>query len=557
MSEATSRPSWISSSKAIDLDQFALHCRQASGRVLSALVIESTVEQSKRYSDSFSEFEVDPLSTLSSFSTVDKRLLLEKASELGTIDSVSVCGNVSSHAVESTLELLVLLLTIIPSIKSLVLELECDAPPGTFQVDFLPLADRAPLDFIQLAVAGRPWIHALPLQIVPLCSRSKDLLLVNELQKKNGLGADFVATLLSQPDSSLKGMDFECDLVCQDALLPVLTEALGRPDCRLEKLHLRDALEESSQRDDLARFLAAVGKNTSLRSLTFSVNDWSAFSSTHVAMMLTVNRGLCELCLDADSADVANGSLVLLPALGMNRTLEKLSLGCLLDLGDEFALTLLHLLNRPGSYSALRSFQCSHSQLGPQGILALTAVTSIEHLGVPGVELDGKTLWAAVEGSPLLPNLSLSCYSLDADAAEAIGGTIGRQSILVSPSRNDALLQIERHSAPMPYEAKVAIVPGCIVDGVDAAEELFKKHAQLKHVWFLDYFCFCEENRTPRIYQKLNRLVRTDIRQKIIDAVPLCPAEWCDALGAVAGESLEYIYHLVSKWRLEGRRTMG
>lgn len=89
------------------------------------------------------------------------------------------------------------------------------------------------------------------------------------------------------------------------------------------------------------------------------------------------------------------------------------------------------------------------------------------------------------------------------------------------------------------------IVPGCYslaLSDADKTISLFQKNAQLKHIWFvnceLHNFAKGEVISNLRLYQTLNRRVPTDLGQKIIDAVPLSPAELCEALGAVKNDSL-------------------
>lgn len=55
------------------------------------------------------------------------------------------------------------------------------------------------------------------------------------------------------------------------------------------------------------------------------------------------------------------------------------------------------------------------------------------------------------------------------------------------------------------------------------------------------------------MYRKLNLKLPSYYRRLIgEDSEPMKPTEWCDTLEAISDESLDCIFHVFAKWRLEG-----
>lgn len=273
--------------------------------------------------------------------------------------------------------------------------------------------------------------------------------------------------------------------------------------------------------------------------------------------MVAVNRGLRRLCLEG-RAPCDSAYLALAAGLGCNQTLETLDL-CDAKLNDEFAIALSDI-QQQGQH-ALRRIIFSCTSIGRAGALALTAIPMLRHLEISLIAMDKNTMTEILDQVSQLPVLTVSQNSIGMQAAMAIGAKVGRQAIVVYSNFDSMVGLIDACSPERNVDDTSGVVPGCLVakDCKTAGRviDLLRNHAQLQHVWCFERLtegglCSSEEMACIEMHQTLNRKIQLDSRKRLIAKEPMSLTEWCDTLGSVADESLDCIYHVVSKWRLEG-----
>lgn len=555
---------WISGSE-IRLCLLARLCLESADESFAAAV-DAAVEQSKPLLPT-----TDACITIPSFidplSEEEQTHLLSKLAENCRISSLEL-GFFVLDSVAIDFDAFQILanrvLTAFPSIKTLTI-IEyfthgIDAEMPVFSSSFLRPAGRSPFETIKLSLSTdwkRMTTLLLPLLVdckhLELCGGTDDA-----VSGKPYLEKQFLSTLLS-PAGSIRRLVMR-DISVRDEKrgLVELAQALECVGCRLESLELR--LKGNGL--NMGGFMTAVGNNKRLKDLTvwFASSSWSTSNLTYLAAMLALNDRLEGLHIRASGGNEL-GILAVIAALGSNQTLKSLYLSGFTDFDDQCAVLLSKLLQRPGCRSRLRHVRLTHTSVDHRGALALAASSLLSNLDLLGTSIDGGTISAMVEQRNLLPNLTVLSGSIDIQAAMAIGTMIGRQSILVhNPDQQDMVRLIIGNILPRStYSGTDIFINGCSVchsGGARAVIELFKKHAQLSHIWFID--CLVSDLAKGddllelELYQTLNRKVPTELRQKMIDAAPLRPTEWCEALSTIVDESINCIYHLFSKWRLEG-----
>lgn len=299
--------------------------------------------------------------------------------------------------------------------------------------------------------------------------------------------------------------------------------------------------------------MSALAKNTSLGSLSFVSLSFSLPTFNHLLALLAVNRSLKSLSLRG-SKEGESAFLGLMAALGSNQTLRRLDLAHCKGFKDDCAILLSQILQAPDRRSELCHLVLSSTGVGENGVLALTATPTLRWLELGEISFDSDIVCAMMGHNVPLPNLMLSRWNIGLKAAMTIRESGGRQSIILYGTF-DANMELMANSAMDPSGGTT----DASVSGTGAAASviaLFKKNAQLKHMWLFDLTMSElgneEELAALDMYQTLNRQIPFESRKKLManEALPL--TEWCDTLGSVKNESLDCIYHVVSRWRLEG-----
>lgn len=558
------KPAWITTGSTLFLNGLINHCRASPLAFASA--VETAMERSKQWLQGESDVELStPLVPLP---VAEEQAVLHKLAENFSVNQLSLLCEATGDLPETfdTFQIFAnKILIICPTIASVRLTLIDNQEEGNevvpFRFDFLrPRGVPLSLTKFVLSLSGH-WCSQAPLLLGVLC-RCKEVDLERP-EMDPGITAacetaEFLSVLLS-PESSvrrLRTLDYR--IFSERLCLSELSKTLGNAAFGLESLTLTLNGNDGS---GLAQFSSAVGQNTTLKELTICLTShWTVKLLVDVAVMLSVNQFLEKLCLSA-KADNCLGFLALIAAVALHPKLQYLGLSGFREIDDECALLLAHQLQQPGRCRALRRVELARTSVGRQGALALAACPSLLHLDLFKAKITSDTVCAMIDQCPVLPNLDLSSDSIGIKAAVAIGKTIGRSSILLHEGNPSCLplIQVtmrETMSEPLVND----VVPDCIVEPVDArllrAIELFKNHAQLKQIWFVNcnfvHWAVESEVAELELYQTLNRRLPTDLRQKIIDGTSIRPTEWCEALGAVKNDSLDCVYHIFAQWRLEG-----
>lgn len=539
-----------------DLDAFAVHCRASAAEGALADAVDAALKQSRRCIGTYKPTLILE-SLLTTLNNDERHSMLESIAAVfsfGTLSVVWPAVHQQSTDFKEFQGLVNAVLSRFSGIRCVKLQLDQGEAVvrSRFRADFLQPSGCAALKTIQVSIA-RCWIKAVS-RLIPALRTYREVHLdyLSGVHPEDYLGIDFLSALL-RPGSSMTHLILPTSIQLfnndKDCVME-LAKALKRTDCKLEVLHVCTIGEDETMRS----FFSALAENKSLVRLTLYSDTCSMATVLRASSMVALNNTMRSFIWSAAAPDEDISYLALSTSVGLSTALEEVELSCS-GFNDEAAVHLSRLLQQPGRQHTLRRLCLSKTFVSGEGALALVGTPALTHLDLSVTDIVGDTICSMVERYHQLPNLVVSSKDVGAAGAVAIGSTIGLHSIAICES-SDTIRIMETHSLANSGARAFNYVPGCVIaasSGTRRAIRLFAHNAQLKHIWYLDCTSLDDKDAAElNLYQTLNRKIPTALREKMIAAAPLQLMEWCDALGAVTDESIDCVYHVVSKWRLEG-----